>query len=621
MIVKFKKLHIHNFLSFGNAEIDLDDSGYIFIRGINESDDNAKSNGSGKSSIWCAFSWVLTGSTIRGTKDVVNNKAADGAWVKIEFNIDDKFYSILRSKNSDEYGTNLKIYIDDKDVSGKGIRDTEKKLQQYLPDLTSDLIGSVIILGQGLPQRFTNNTPSGRKEVLEKLSKSDFMIDDLKKRVAESKSKKEAQLLKYAQEVAELTGQFTSNYQHIISLTNELEDLKHVDELKELVTKLKEAKSKVEAEIEESKNQLKSLNTQLDTLRERYRKLSNEESSKLLQLQQEYVESTQSILIERTKTDSLLSAKEDELHKAKNIKDICPTCGQHIDGVVKPDTSSIEAKILDLRQSLVESNKRLSEIETLLKSKKTEVVNDYKQSIEDIIKKAEKVKKCILKEECDEKESTEKLSDICDKLSTAQSKLMSCESLKETLIKKLKEAKALSEKLTEQTTSKHCSAGILQQSVDVLSKFETILKRDFRGILLSNVIAYLDNKIKEYAECVFGSRCVAIQLDGNAVNVLFNGRSYENLSGGERQKLDVMVQFAIRDMLCTHLNFSSNILVIDEVFDGLDSLGCQQIVDLIALKLQDIDSIFIISHHTDINIPYDKEITVIKNKEGVSHIR
>ena len=40
-----------------------------------------------------------------------------------------------------------------------------------------------MILGQGLPQRFSNNTPSGRKEVLEKLSKSDFMIDDLKVRV------------------------------------------------------------------------------------------------------------------------------------------------------------------------------------------------------------------------------------------------------------------------------------------------------------------------------------------------------------------------------------------------------------------------------------------------------
>ena len=73
--------------------------------------------------------------------------------------------------------------IDGKDCSGKGIRDSEKLLAQYLPDITASLLGSVIILGQGLPQKFTNNSPSGRKEVLEKLSKSDFMIEDLKSRV------------------------------------------------------------------------------------------------------------------------------------------------------------------------------------------------------------------------------------------------------------------------------------------------------------------------------------------------------------------------------------------------------------------------------------------------------
>ena len=75
--------------------------------------------------------------------------------------------------------------MNDKDVSGKGIRESEAILNKYLPDLTSQLIGSIIILGQGLPYKFSNNTPSGRKEVLEQLSKSDFMIQDLKDRINE----------------------------------------------------------------------------------------------------------------------------------------------------------------------------------------------------------------------------------------------------------------------------------------------------------------------------------------------------------------------------------------------------------------------------------------------------
>ena len=82
----------------------------------------------------------------------------------------------------------MKIIRNGEDVSGKGIRDSEKLLSEYLPDLTSSFLGSVIILGQGLPQRFSNNTPSGRKDVLEKLSKSDFMIEDLKQKVSDRKT-------------------------------------------------------------------------------------------------------------------------------------------------------------------------------------------------------------------------------------------------------------------------------------------------------------------------------------------------------------------------------------------------------------------------------------------------
>ena len=188
MNIYFKRVHLVNFLSFGDSEIVLNDNGYTLVKGENNNiDDLATSNGSGKSSIWEAIAWVLTGDTIRGTKNVVNMHTNEGTYVELEFDIDNNNYKIVRSKDHKVFKTNLKIYINGEDKSGKGIRDSEKLLSEYLPDLTSSLIGSVIILGQGLPQRFSNNTPSGRKEVLEKLSKSDFMISDLKTRISERK--------------------------------------------------------------------------------------------------------------------------------------------------------------------------------------------------------------------------------------------------------------------------------------------------------------------------------------------------------------------------------------------------------------------------------------------------
>ena len=184
-----KNLNIENFLSVGTASVNLEDRGYCLINGVNNNpNDNAKSNGAGKSSIIEAICWALTGETVRGVKDVVNMFTEGGCSVELTFTVDESEYKIIRYKDHKKFKTDLKIYINGEDRSGKGIRDSQKLLESYLPDLTASLIGSVVILGQGLPQRFTNNTPAGRKEVLEKLSKSDFMIEDLKKRLQDRKS-------------------------------------------------------------------------------------------------------------------------------------------------------------------------------------------------------------------------------------------------------------------------------------------------------------------------------------------------------------------------------------------------------------------------------------------------
>ena len=73
-------------------------------------------------------------------------------------------------------------------------------------------------------------------------------------------------------------------------------------------------------------------------------------------------------------------------------------------------------------------------------------------------------------------------------------------------------------------------------------------------------------------------------------------------------------------MLCVYLNFSSNILVVDELFDNLDSVGCEKILNLISHKLNDIESIYIITHHADIPIPFDNIFTVTKGEDGISRI-
>ena len=125
MNIRFSRLYLYNFLSFGESEIRLDRGGFTLVRGSNLNPrDCAKSNGSGKSALWEALSWVLTGETIRGVKNIVNLNGTDGALVEVTFTVDRDEYTIIRSKDHKKYKTNLKIYINGQDKSGKGLKDT-----------------------------------------------------------------------------------------------------------------------------------------------------------------------------------------------------------------------------------------------------------------------------------------------------------------------------------------------------------------------------------------------------------------------------------------------------------------------------------------------------------------
>ena len=97
MILTFKNIHIENFLSFGTADLLLDRGNYVLVKGENENPvDNAESNGSGKSAIFDAIVWALTGTTTRECKNVSNINSDNGAKVTLCFNVDDFEYEVTR---------------------------------------------------------------------------------------------------------------------------------------------------------------------------------------------------------------------------------------------------------------------------------------------------------------------------------------------------------------------------------------------------------------------------------------------------------------------------------------------------------------------------------------------
>ena len=154
----------------------------------------------------------------------------------------------------------------------------------------------------------------------------------------------------------------------------------------------------------------------------------------------------------------------------------------------------------------------------------------------------------------------------------------------------------------------------------IVSKFNTSLTRDFRGILLSSLIEYINDRAKQYSQLIFDTTNINFELDGNNISISYNNKQYESLSGGEKQKVDLIVQFSIRDMLCKYLNFSCNIIVLDEIFDNLDSIGCDRVINLISTQLSDINSIYIVTHHEDLEIPSDIKWIITKSELGASTV-
>lgn len=604
-------------MSFKNAELSLSNQGFALVSGINNNpDDLAKSNGSGKSSIWESIIWCLTGETIRGTKQVSNKFTNDGALVELEFSIDSIEYKLLRTKDNKDYGSNLKVYVNGQDKSGKGIRDSEKILQELLPDLSASLLGSVIILGQGLPQRFTNNTPAGRKEVLEKLSKSDFMIEDIKSKLADRKSFLNTELRKYEDAVLSLESKKSVLQSQVDKDEQFLKEQPFIDFDNEYVGYDVDI-SALKSEIKVFEHHLKESEESGKEISERYNKFDLDFKDFQLANATAYSEKIDPIVKQRLENQFKITQLNKDITKAKSVKDICPTCGQKIHDVHKIDTTDMEKEVSELTTLNEELNNQVQALkkESCDKEDEFKVSQEIeKQQVKDMLDKARQEYKKILADKDSSIKELHKQELELENLKNIESRLkMICSSIDST--------KSQIEQISQDILYNIIERDNIKNRLELVNKMITIATRDFRGVLLSEIINFINIKAKEYSQEIFETDKIDFKLNGNNIDISYCDKQYENLSGGEKQKIDLIVQFSIRDMLSKFLNFSSNILVLDEIFDNLDSIGCQKVIDLISTKLIDVSSIFIVTHHSDIQIPSDNEIVIVKDEKGISSVR
>ena len=619
--IDFEKIVIHNFGSYGHTELELKDKGFCLVSGRNNfKKDNALSNGSGKSFIWSAICYTITGETVQGLKTNLKN---------INIEDDNKCYTTLTFKvNSDEYEitrvaepkSDLRIIKNGADLSGKTFRDSEKKLGDLLPDLTKDLITSTIIIGQGMPNKFSSFSPSGRKELLEKLTKSDFMIEDIKNRVTTRQQELDKKINDCDISLAANRAKLEAANNELQKVENELKNTIKPDfetEIKNSDQLLKE----IDADILKLTESRKAVDTQIEVTNNGLLTVANEKAEKLRMLSESYHTAIDPVNQEKLTAETTIRNLTAEVARLKAVKDTCPTCGQKLPGAVKPDTTAQEAKIKTLTESLTPLKNRITEINT--KSA------EYKQQIEaEVAEKETELNATLTGLKKERNRIIDEINDSTQSFNTEKeknNKLIYDKANWDIRQKALEKSRSeFNEVITDMSNLVSLTEKAkvdLQAHLAVVKKMDSLVKRDFRGYLLTNIINYIDKKAKDYSETVFGTRDLNVYLDGNALDISYCGKMFDNLSGGEKQRVDLILQFAIRDMLNIYLNSSANILVLDEITDFLDKTSCNAVMKLIEKELTTIESVFIVSHHaSELELPIDSEIKIIKNAEGISEV-
>lgn len=620
MKLKFKKVKLVNFNSYAEAEVYLSDKGFCSVTGKNNYiKDGALSNGCGKSTIWTAICYALTGETINGLTSNLKNVLIDTneCFVELEFLVDKDEYKITRYHKPK---SDLKIIKNGEDISGKGIRESEKILYDCLPDLNKNLISSTIIIGQGMPNKFSSFSPSGRKELLEKLTKSDFMIEDIKNRINERLAALNGQKRNVEDSSLIIKTKINSINSNIFTLGQKINTSvkpnfeKEIEEITNRIENYSEQISTAEKEIAELDELINNLNKQL-------LEVNDQKSAKNTALLAAYHAKVDPIISEKSKIEYSISFLKNEILKLKNITDTCPTCGQKLPNISKPDTSTQEKELELLNAQLLNINIELEKANTNKQNYEIQISNEF----------AEKIKQLNLEitnarnKSQEIKNSNLLLSQSLLKETREKDKLIYDRDIWDNVYKnnlqELENNRAEKSKLSDQLEMNEKSLLTLSERLAVVKKIDTLVKRDFRGFLLYNIVEYINKKAKEYSKTVFGNDELEIYLDGNALDITYCSKIIDSLSGGERQRVDIITQFAIRDMLQTYFNYSSNILVLDEITDNLDRVATARLFTLISDKLKDVESVFIISHHAEsLDISIDSEINIVKNDVGISLI-
>lgn len=557
MFVEFKKLSFCNIMSYGasGAEIDFQ-TGLNTIKAV---------NGSGKSSILDALTFVLFGKPYRDIKlsELVNTTNGKGLEVTVEFKIGTDMYMIHRGLKPAIF----EIYKNGKEMDML----STKKLNQ---DEIDKLLGINLRLFKNIVAvAVTNNKPFLSMSIGDKRSliENIFNIDVLGMMCKDVKKRKTVNSTEMDLKTTERRG-----------VTNSIEDNEsYIENMRQYIA---------------SFNQVKDTN--IKTIRENIQKYQKEidKHTKNLSIAEAKIQELtaeigdipdrkvgETLTLEMGKIRSTIDSIDKTLSKLKQSK-ICPVCSSPL------DEGHARKHILGM----------LDEKKELERDKLPQLQEEYKVFNNSFMEYQEKRTFIqTIRDKARTEEATR--STLESELKRAQTNLekeeaKTCPASLDTYIEKVNTLKEQCEMLDKEID-------VLTEKIMLDTHLIKILGDDgIKTYFFKKLVKVLNKSVNEYL-MKFELKNTTIEFDETMTETMVTNmvpRTYSSYSSGERTRIDMSILLAFFDISRQISNWSCNILFIDELLDqNIDQSGIEQFVstlyNLIQVNKKKL-GIYIISH-------------------------
>lgn len=598
-------------------------------------------NGAGKTTVFSALYWCIYGMLLKdvNTSDVATrvSRRTDkfrGTRVIVDFTKGDMNYRLARHlkftgttkglKGGDSLmlfekkSTDWDFTADDLQGDAKYKADIEEKVAGII-GLSAKAFLNAILFGQRM-KRLVESDSKDKRALFEELFEMSF-IERAKDKAKTRQSELEKSMLSVRTKCGELQLSVSSLCE---SMARKRKSMDEWEEKKK--EKVSSAKKKFDEEWDETMSMIKEMR-KLKKLANKYdenavTELYNEVSDKHKKL----ADSTKRL--NATKGD-LDNAKDEVAKSEKNIakyeKDlnevetVCPYCGaeldkKSVDSVKKEIQTKIDREknartVMQTRVSVLESE--VEKCKVTYKScakdyadadkKYKEFINnvsEYKKAFDDY-----RAKSASLIVQRKSYRSARKAWEDAEKDTMPDFDLSHDEKTKSEYERRIEE---LNEEQTKLETE--------------LARVNWWVSKGFganglKAFIFNAMLNRLNMYIEKYAE-VLGVR-VKFSVDVSKASrpftteCYFDGDTvpYETLSGGEKQRVDVAMAFAMHDLVSHNANI--NVLIMDEVFEGLDSDGVEAVYELVRMKAETGKCVYIVTHAMELDSSFTKRIQVM----------